>query len=581
MDELERKKAKAIAIAKAKLRLKKSEPEKQNTDPYALENLSGAAIEPLMTLGSGAVGGVAGGLAGLGSYATNALGMTDVDPANVVKDVSGAMTYQPRTSGGQVATEAITYPFQKMEQGADYVGSNVAEMTNPATGAAVKTALMAAPMLFGAKGISGKPTVFPKVQQAMSDTATFIPRKVGQAGNVVSEAVRNRMPGGARRAASETAYEMLGPDAPKVITRLEKGAPTETAGQAAVGSGSFELSALQKAMEQRHPSAYGKIHGAQQAARKADLDSIAGRPIDRVNADKFRSVESKPFYDAARKGNVKGVDSIVSNIDKLVKDNPGNRPLLLELHRIKKGLVDEKGIPRQSAQEVLSTVDGLKTAIANKENAFIKGELTNIKNSLSDLSPMYKEAQKTYARLSQHVNQQQIGKVLSESLEPRLSSAERATSFANAKSNAPLTIKKATGDKSRYGSVEEAMTKPQMGKINKVSKELGRDADLTIQARKGAKAMNERMGTMFDFQKVGILERSIVIMNAILKRVEGKNTAKALDVLSDSMKNPQQMAKLLKEATPKEAAILKNEMIMSKKLMTGSAIGSAAQTGEE
>jgi hypothetical protein len=44
--------------------------------------------------------------------------------------------------------------------------------------------------------------------------------------------------------------------------------------------------------------------------------------------------------------------------------------------------------------------------------------------------------------------------------------------------------------------------------------------------------------------------------------------------------NPQKMAKLLKEATPKEAAALKQDMNMSRKLIVGGAIG-AAQTGEQ
>ncbi len=92
------------------------------------------------------------GVAGLGAMAGKALGLTDADPAEVVHDVSGALTYKPQTELGQHLTGAAMYPFEKLAEVGRAAGDRTLEITgSPAAATAVDTAINAAPMLIGVK----------------------------------------------------------------------------------------------------------------------------------------------------------------------------------------------------------------------------------------------------------------------------------------------------------------------------------------------------------------------------------------------------------------------------------------------
>lgn len=138
--------------------------------PRSFGNLVGAAVEPLLTLGSGAIAGPLSGLAGIGAMATKAAGLTQAEPADVVRSV-GEWTYQPRTVGGQNAMRVIGAPMEAMEHGAEYVGGKVAEASgSPAVGAATKTGLLAIPMALGAKfGTKVGPTKLSAEQQLLAE----------------------------------------------------------------------------------------------------------------------------------------------------------------------------------------------------------------------------------------------------------------------------------------------------------------------------------------------------------------------------------------------------------------------------
>ena len=109
-----------------------------------------AGGETALALGSGAVGSVAGGFAGLGTAVGNLLGLTDKQPGDVVRDVAGVMTYEPRTPAGKIATGAVTAPFEWLAGKADQAGAAVTDATgSPVAGAATNTAIQALPMAIG------------------------------------------------------------------------------------------------------------------------------------------------------------------------------------------------------------------------------------------------------------------------------------------------------------------------------------------------------------------------------------------------------------------------------------------------
>lgn len=87
------------------------------------------------------------GLAGLGALATNAMGLTEADPGNVVHAVGGALTYQPRTDLGQHLTRTAMYPFEKLAEAGRAAGNATLEATgSPAAATVVDTAINALPM---------------------------------------------------------------------------------------------------------------------------------------------------------------------------------------------------------------------------------------------------------------------------------------------------------------------------------------------------------------------------------------------------------------------------------------------------
>jgi hypothetical protein len=120
------------------------EPVRSPAHPGALDQF--AATETLASFGTGAVATPLAGIAGIGTAAANAMGLTDAEPADVVRNVQGALTYQPRTQGGQRLTEMVGYIPEKIGQFADWAGGKTTDATgSPLAGTAVNTFINAAP----------------------------------------------------------------------------------------------------------------------------------------------------------------------------------------------------------------------------------------------------------------------------------------------------------------------------------------------------------------------------------------------------------------------------------------------------
>ena len=122
----------------------KQEPE----NPISFGNLIGAALEPSASMATGAIAQPLAGLAGLASP------LWGGNPADTVRSVQNALTYQPQTTGGQNAMKVIGYPFQKFAEGADVVGSKLAEHGHPVLGTIANTAIQAAPQIAAQYGMA-------------------------------------------------------------------------------------------------------------------------------------------------------------------------------------------------------------------------------------------------------------------------------------------------------------------------------------------------------------------------------------------------------------------------------------------
>jgi len=119
---------------------------------------TGAIADAALAAGSGVVGSVAGGLAGIGQGAYNlgaeGLGArSGMSAADRVAQVQGATAYTPRSAIGAGITGAISAPFKLLGEAADVAGRKTAEVTgSPVLGAGVNTGIQALPMIAGAGG---------------------------------------------------------------------------------------------------------------------------------------------------------------------------------------------------------------------------------------------------------------------------------------------------------------------------------------------------------------------------------------------------------------------------------------------
>jgi len=702
-----------------------SAPEKQQPvqqkpyDPYTFENIAGSAVEPLMTLASGAGASIAGGLSGLGTIAGNTLGMDLGNPAENVRKVQESLTYQPKSGGGQIATNFITYPLQKLGEFAKYGGEKQMEaFGSPELATGVETGINAIPMLFGVRGAKGLES------RSNIPAVRYVGDKAARAKDFTVNAIRSRLPGGAEKTASKGVGEMIGEQRyPIVMDMLKKGKRGETAGQAASGSGSYELAALQKMAEQRLPSEYGAIKKNQIAGydklleerfnadpgklaiAKELLRKEAGRRYGKVRkekidprsraqivedlakradmlAEKSKSLKEKALQDW---GNVKTTEAIqtkVPSTETLLKqlEDPNRPPMLKPQAGATRSMIGDIGqkpdisyatartkaptaFAKQEGPKILSPEEKAMTAaneiksiardrmlaekahteignilrlnkrglsetgmkdflekpsiqkavrearLAAKEKGeyfpqspdqpFSVGNLQRIKRAISESIETQKKSEKGLAKTKEAemtntveafndwirsrsegfartedwykqqikpINQIEAGIKLREGLKPKLGEKVADRQFIT------------TFEKMQKKGKLKDLTPEQIDAYATVKNALDRDVILKEQATAGSAAMNKTLGTMFDVPTVGILHRTVVIMNAIIKRVEGKNTDVALSTIAEKMKNPQEFANFLEKASPVERAKLNEAMTQARNQILAAG---AIQTAEE
>lgn len=135
-------------------RLRSEQSSKENGIIQSVMSIPAGVIESAASLASGAIATPVAGLAGLGQAAANAVGIGSTSPADRVRQIQDAGTYQPTTAAGRGITGAVAYPFEKIAQGADMAGGKVAEVTgSPAIGAAVNAGLQTIAPTLIAKGL--------------------------------------------------------------------------------------------------------------------------------------------------------------------------------------------------------------------------------------------------------------------------------------------------------------------------------------------------------------------------------------------------------------------------------------------
>jgi len=391
-----------------------------------------------------------------------------------------------------------------------------------------------------------------------------------------TEAIANLLPKHRLRS-GKALNELAGPRAPEIIKNMEAQPQLipgnqPTAIQAGLGGGRLgpgnmgppsppitrpQFAALDRPMQRRKPEAHELRMEDQRIGRVNALqEGIARSPREKTIAIKARKNTTDPMYTAARESTTPvDIMPVIDKIDALIVGNPGNKRLLKEMESLKNGLYDGK-VPRSKAQEVISTIEGLKTTMANQKNTFIKKELQGIKTDLIDSVPLYKQADIKYREMSRPINQMDLGEYLVEKISPIKGDVEGISKFINATENARLTIKNSIGEP-RYKTLEQALDPPQQQILAQIRNEINRDSIIAAKGKKGYGRMGEVMeSALSPIELPGMLSSKMMIIRNIMARLKGSATEKTTKYMADRQLSGPEWAKIMKEANPKEKAII-------------------------
>lgn len=424
------------------------------------------------------------------------------------------------------------------------------------------------------------------------------------------------LPGGIERAVGRTSVAAAGKDAPMIQRELEAAGqpfvgpqmPGEarrvmgeiipgsmpTAGEIAARTGNAEFAGLQKITEGRLPTAYTSREIGNEAARIGAIRGIGKDEIALKSAIDLRRVSAAENYGKAGKETIKAdfiLDKLMrrpsmSKVISRAKDLAEEQDKVLKIGKdipeqiVHGKIVGESGaplatlkIPAEHAKYPVESLHYMKMAmddlISNPERFGIGAAEANAINKtrgeflkwVVGKSSAYEKARATYAGQSVPINRMEVGQELEKSLTSPMGTSERPTSFASAVRNAPQTIKRATGQP-RYDELGEVLDPRQTQAVGNVLEDLQRTSDYERLAKAGSERARELVGQIEPkVPAAGMFNPKYSVFRAISNRLAGKVEGKSLDALSDAMLDPAKMARLMKNAAPKDRKLIVNELM--------------------
>lgn len=362
-----------------------------------------------------------------------------------------------------------------------------------------------------------------------------------------------------------------------------------TAGQASVPANSAEFAALGDIASKTKPSAYygpKGIEGEQEAAKLAQIRIIRGGDTDAPleSAIAKRAAAVKPAYEAVDRSKQKvDVFPVLDKIDDYLVKNKNEKTITTPLKEIRKALDlgEDTPLVEQSPQALVSLSKGIKEMIGKKtpsgQNEYDVKVLSEIKRDLDkqieSAEVAYRLARTIYRQKSVPVNQMAVGRELEDKL-LNPSGKETAGSYLHALDDSSKILKDATGFK-RYKNIESVLLE-KTPIARGIASDLENNLVYKNLASKGMESAKERVGNVKNFYKgMGILERGIVITNAIMNRIEGKIGNRTAQELSLKMQDPKDMARIMEAAKPFERQAIVDALMKQQ----GTAAGYAATGG--
>lgn len=415
-----------------------------------------------------------------------------------------------------------------------------------------------------------------------------------------TEAGRNRMAGGVLK-------RMAGSDAGAVAQRLATAAGetpgfTPSVAQAARNDG---VSAFERTMRGINPQAFNDLDRAQRGALVDALRSVAKTPEEKAAADTLRNEAAQSLYgkafqsDAMRRYLAKtqldsksmamggGIHQAADSVSSQLADDlatPGlrdlaTRPMFAQAVQEAKTLAANKGArladPLQSLEGLHYTKLALDdmanpaaaSALGRNANAARSDIASTLSDEMSNISPLYGNARKTFTEMSKPINQMEIGQSLYNRFVPALADQgnlpfrTNAQSYAAALRNGDELAKAATGFKG--ATLEGIMTPEQMKLLRGVAK----DAESKAAAEAGGRGVGSDTVQKIAMSNIAA-EAGIPNWLSSIARVPGGWMKRAGDVLYGNadeqvrnnlahlLTNPSEAAKAMESAglTPSKLA---------------------------
>lgn len=401
---------------------------------------------------------------------------------------------------------------------------------------------------------------------------------IGGAKNIIGPMLSQE---GADLAAGRVARMAAGDRVDDVIANLQSANRNVNAGQAALPAGSAEFSALQAAANKIKPSEAVALAETQAGRRAGAIERIAGGPGDAKMkaAEASRKAITEPMYKAAEQS-TKPVDvsNIVTQIDDIITRKPGNKELVTELNSIKDGLLKSSpnfgfGPSKTSAnpENVISVIDGIKAAIAKKDNKYIQQNLIALRDQLKSATPGITQADAAFRQLSGPINRMEVGREMQKKLASAI--GEKPGTYLNTLNDAAQVLKTATGT-NRYNNLGEVLTPREMKVVNAVGKQLENEIRLRTLARAGAEKTRKIVGDSQDtVPQVNMLKTVATVFNQVSRRLETGASEKSMEALAEMMiKDPRYMAKVMIAAKPAERSAIIDGLIRLQAIPVGASV---------
>jgi hypothetical protein len=337
--------------------------------------------------------------------------------------------------------------------------------------------------------------------------------------------------------AGKMARDVAG-DAIDNIKALNANAPDNvTSAQATLDADRDVWQSLGKIAESKDKSSYYRMLGdKQRAGRIATLEAV--KP-DLKAAEAQRKTLSDPLYYAVR-NNKSPVDTkpIISKVNKIIDENSGNPELVAAMNRVKSGLYDDAGNVVKDPKKISSIMDGIKSSMASKDNKFIVGQLTEIRQDIANALPGRVKADKVYSHLSKPVNQSKVIDAMIETLKPREGNSESSAALLNSLGKNENALIKRADQSPRFGGLDEILNVPQKSAKDKVVNELIVNEEVNRRALAGrGGAIDIAEGDKFKARFPSLIDAKFATANKVLDTIETKVNKKTMDAIVEGMKS--------------------------------------------